>query len=183
LRTTKCRMQDCTFFGSRPTIAYLRQLKRSRSGSHTLLGVGENQSRLVRRSLEAAFSTRAMQGRRRGPDESPVSAAADWVSVFKGLSVPDADGMIDQCWQSLSRVRRQKLSVSIVPPDASFLHHFPALRTGLLRRFRSIRRSEETHRVMHREFAVLQLCAIQKLKMAARISCCNNGSTGLLDIV
>ena len=53
----------------------------------------------------------------------------------------------------------------------------------LLCRFRSIRRSEETHRMMHREFAVLQLCAIQKLKMAARVSCSNDGSTGLLDIV
>jgi hypothetical protein len=36
--------------------------------------------------------------------------------------------------QSLSRVRRQKLSVSFVPPGRMrlFLHHCPALRAGLL---------------------------------------------------
>ena len=63
---------------------------------------------------------------RKGPDESsPVRSAGS--AVFKKLSVPNANGTIDECWLSLSRVRDQKPSVSIVPyaygtdgPFASF---------------------------------------------------------------
>jgi len=39
----------------------------------------------------------------------------------KERPVPDADGTIDQCWQSLSRVRNQKPSLSIVPTGRTCL--------------------------------------------------------------
>jgi hypothetical protein len=56
-------------------------------------------------------------GTRRKPS---IRQLPDWVSVFKDLSVPD--GTIDECWQSLRRMRDSKPNVSIVPygTDVSF---------------------------------------------------------------
>ena len=78
-------------------------------------------SRLVRHSQDAAFALRAMA---RPQTEGRASEAT---------AGRRRNGTIDQRWQTLIGARDQKPSVSIVSRDERvFLHHFPALRTGLL---------------------------------------------------
>jgi hypothetical protein len=116
LRTTKCRNQvaHSSATAQRSLSLSLQQLDRPQLRMHGSLEAGENQSR--------RDPTKVAQHppRRTG------------LAFLKGLSVPH--GTIDQC-SAIAESRATPKAECFVRPsrtDASFLHHFPALRAGLL---------------------------------------------------